>query len=72
MIDLKKYITFWFRKNLYKKWELDKNATLLDTLRISYESIKNVTNEEIMDKVYSYYKQKFSNLVKSDELVKKL
>lgn len=72
MIDLKKYITFWFRKNLYKKCELDKNATLLDTLRISYESIKNVTNEEIMDKVYSYYKKKFSNLVKTDELVKKL
>ena len=58
-------------ENLYKKCELDKNATLLDTLRISYESIKNVTNEEIMDKVYSYYKQKFSNLVKSDEVVKK-
>ena len=58
-------------ENLYKKCELDKNATLLDTLRISYESIKNVTNEEIMDKVYSCYKQKFSNLVKSDEVVKK-
>lgn len=58
-------------ENLYKKCELDKNATLLDTLRISYDSIKNVTNEEIMDKVYSCYKQKFSNLVKSDEVVKK-
>lgn len=58
-------------ENLYKKCELDKNATLLDTLRISYETIKNVTNEEIMDKVYSCYKQKFSNLVKSDEVVKK-
>ncbi len=58
-------------ENLYKKCELDKNATLLDTLRISYDSIKNVTNEEIMNKVYSCYKQKFSNLVKSDEVVKK-
>ena len=58
-------------EKLYKRCELDKNATLLDTLRISYEKIKEIPNEEIMDKVYSCYKQKFTNLVGNIETIKK-
>lgn len=59
-------------EKIYKKCELDKNATLLDTLRNNYEIIKSVSNEKIMKEVFSYYTTKFTEVVMSDKTKEKI
>lgn len=59
-------------EKIYKECELDKNATLLDTLRNNYEIIKSVSNEKIMKEVFSYYTTKFTEVVMSDKTKEKI
>ena len=59
-------------EKIYKECELDKNATLLDTLRNNYEIIKSVSNEKIMKEVFSCYTTKFTEVVMSDKTKEKI
>ena len=59
-------------EKIYKECELDKNATLLDTLRNDYEILKNVSNEKIMKEVFSCYTAKFTEAVMSNETKEKV
>ena len=68
---LKKDYNIIINERLYKECELDKNATLLNVLRNNNEVIKSITNDEIMDKVFNYYEEKFKTTIASDNAVKK-
>ena len=59
-------------EKIYKECELDKNATLLDTLRNDYEILKNISNEKIMKEVFSCYTAKFTEVVMSNETKEKV
>ena len=59
-------------EKIYKECELDKNATLLDTLRNNYEILKSVSNEKIMKEVFSCYTTKFTEAVMSDKAKEKV
>lgn len=59
-------------EKIYKECELDKNATLLDTLRNNYEIIKSVSNEKIMKEVFSCYTTRFTEVVMSDKTKEKI
>lgn len=59
-------------EKIYKECELDKNATLLDTLRNNCEIIKSVSNEKIMKEVFSCYTTKFTEVVMSDKTKEKI
>lgn len=54
---------------VYKKCELDKNATLLDTLRIKNKVLCDVTNEEIMKKVFDSYTDKFKKIITNKKVI---
>lgn len=68
---LKKDYNIIINERLYKECELDKNATLLNVLKNNNEVIKSITNDEIMDKVFNYYEEKFKTTIASDNAVKK-
>ena len=59
-------------EKIYKECELDKNATLLDTLRGDYKILKGVSNEKIMKEVFSCYTTKFTEAVMSNKTKEKV
>ena len=59
-------------EKIYKECELDKNATLLDTLRNNYGIIKGVSNEKIMKEVFCCYTTKFTEVVMSNKTKEKI
>jgi putative hydrolase of the HAD superfamily len=68
---LKKNYKINIDPKMYKSCELDKSATLLDTLRLSNNSILNISNNEIMDKVFSCYTIKFIKIITGDKVIKR-
>lgn len=56
---------------MYKKCELDRSATLLDTLRKKFISLKDVSDEDIMKEVFKCYTGKFTEVILSSDVQKK-
>lgn len=54
-------------EKMYKECELDKNVTLLDTLRTKNKIIQDIPNDKIMEKVFSCYTQKFIEVITSNK-----
>ena len=53
----------------YKKYELEQNAKLINQKKIDNPSIKNVSDQEIMENVYDQYFTHFKKIVREAEAV---
>ncbi len=48
----------------YKKYELEQNALLIEMKRREYNSLRNVTDSEVMQHVYGSYEEYFKRIIR--------